>query len=173
MGRWYRIYALAPSPARRRLLADEAEEQQLVGIALSNRTQTPPAAKRPESRPPPRSTPPAAKPPTAKPPAPRRPPPSTKPPAARPPVPPRPATNLKPSPPSPAPRRPPAPAPPAPGVDADEILPLTDTLKKLAGFAEEYKKSEEAEDGVWAAAKRGTLDAYLYGENLVDSGNSE
>lgn len=50
-------------------------------------------------------------------------------------------------------------------------LPLTPALQKLMVEAQRYAAAEQ--QGVSAAAQPGTLDAYLYGENLVDSGKSE
>lgn len=53
-------------------------------------------------------------------------------------------------------------------------LPLNTTaLRHQLEVAAERATAELGEDGVTVAAQSGTLDAYLYGENLVDSGTSE
>ena len=59
------------------------------------------------------------------------------------------------------------------GGGAGGLLPLTPVLQRQVAVAAEYAASELAEEGVWASARGGTLDAYLYGDNLVDSGTSE
>ncbi|EFN53344.1 hypothetical protein CHLNCDRAFT_137072 [Chlorella variabilis] len=58
------------------------------------------------------------------------------------------------------------------GGGAGGLLPLTPVLQRQVAVAAEYAASELAEEGVWASARGGTLDAYLYGDNLVDSGTN-
>jgi hypothetical protein len=53
-------------------------------------------------------------------------------------------------------------------------LPLNTTaLRHQLEVAAERAAAELGGEGVTAAAQPGTLDAYLYGDNLVDSGTSE
>lgn len=52
------------------------------------------------------------------------------------------------------------------------VLPLTEALARQMEAAQEYYVDEIALD-IGSAARPGTLDAYLYGENMVFSGKSE
>jgi hypothetical protein len=55
------------------------------------------------------------------------------------------------------------------------FLPLTAVLQRQVAIAAAYAASDASREsvGVVAAARSGTLDAYLYGDNRVDSGTSE
>lgn len=113
VGQWVRLYALASSPARRRL--------QFATAPWDPRT------------------------------------PSSPPPAGA-------SKNATLAPPPPQQQQ------PAPGSDPG-VLPMPPALARLVAEGIENAESEQA--GVSIAAQPGTIDAFIYGENLVDSGSSE
>ncbi|PRW61133.1 polyadenylate-binding 4 [Chlorella sorokiniana] len=60
----------------------------------------------------------------------------------------------------------------SPAAATSRLRPLSPALKRAMESAQQYYEAETAPSGVSSAAQPGTLDAYLWGENLVDSGRN-